>query len=101
MDLGIEVIHQPALPGDVELAVRWLHHHLASLLPLQELAPAADENLVRRFGDRAPLALARAFNLGHGVTPPLAGGSPATVPVDESRSRDRHWWRRRDWARPP
>src|SRR5262245_19724338 len=100
MDLRIEVVHQPALPGDVELAVRRLHHHLAGFLPFQEFAPAADEHLVRRLRDRAPFAFTRAFDFGHGLTPPAAG-SPATAPVDESHSRGRRWWRRRDWARPP
>src|SRR5262245_64227203 len=65
MDLWIEVIHQPALPGDVKLAIGWLHHHLAGFLPLQELAPAADENLVCRLVLDTKIALACAFNLGH------------------------------------
>src|SRR5262249_61006324 len=43
MDLRIEMIHQPALPRDVELAVGGLQHHLPGLLPLQELAPAVYE----------------------------------------------------------
>jgi len=39
----IEMIHQPALPRDVELAVGRLHHHLAGLLPSRNSLSAADE----------------------------------------------------------
>ena len=65
VDLRIEVIHQPALPGQEELPVGRLHHDLAGLLPFQKFPPAADEDFVGRLRDRAPLALARAFDFGH------------------------------------
>src|SRR5260370_6129793 len=65
VDVGIEMVPQAVLGSQKELPVGRLDHDLSGILPLEKFLAAADEYLIGRLGDRAPLALARAFILGH------------------------------------